>query len=176
MSFFVFQILKLERSISYTFQDYDQMERELFTAFTNAIRDSHEKQRAQAEYTKYFGLVLSIAGSFLAFVYTTVKKQDIKLFIEEQLSSLETKRHPEVLNLIQNNETLLEEVRQNRVVLNQVVSVIGADKIHNEPNDDSVQVIDVHRIVPAIRELNVVYKVIGGLVIFSALMSLLSSS
>ncbi|RZC39662.1 coiled-coil domain-containing protein 51 [Asbolus verrucosus] len=80
------EVLRLEHEIARTFQECDQAERELFTAFTNAVRDSHEKQRAQLEYTKYFGIILSIAGSFLAFCYTTLRKDDLKRFIEESMS------------------------------------------------------------------------------------------
>lgn len=37
------------------------------------------------EYTKYFGIVLSITGSFLAFVYSTLKKDQLKQMIDERL-------------------------------------------------------------------------------------------
>lgn len=37
------------------------------------------------EYTKYFGVVLSITGSFLAFVYSTLKKDQLKNMIDERL-------------------------------------------------------------------------------------------
>ncbi|CAH1997984.1 unnamed protein product [Acanthoscelides obtectus] len=119
------EVLKLEKSIASTFQDYDQMERELFTAFTNAIRDSHEKQRAQLEYTKYFGLVLSIAGSFLAFVYSTAKKHDLKAFIEEKLATLNIDTEPIVSNLVQANDRTLHEVMRNREKLNEVVNYLN---------------------------------------------------
>ncbi|KAJ8982594.1 hypothetical protein NQ317_005066 [Molorchus minor] len=82
------ELLRLESTVARTFQEYDQTERELFAAFTNAIRDSHEKQRAQLEYTKYFGIILSITGSFLAFFFTMLRKHDLKMFMEEKLSEL----------------------------------------------------------------------------------------
>ncbi|KAL1501979.1 hypothetical protein ABEB36_007197 [Hypothenemus hampei] len=85
------EVLKLEKSISRTFQEYDQTERELFTAFTDSIRDSHEKQRAQMEYTKYLGIILSISGSFLAFVYSSIKKEQLKQIINERLDLFENK-------------------------------------------------------------------------------------
>lgn len=78
-------VLKQEQHISKLFADCDREEREIFTAFSNAIRDSHEKQRAQMEYTKYIGLVLSIAGSFLAFTYSTLRKEDLKRFVKESM-------------------------------------------------------------------------------------------
>ncbi|XP_072384278.1 uncharacterized protein [Diabrotica undecimpunctata] len=82
------EVLNLERSVSATFQEYDQAERDLFTAFTNAVRDSQEKQRSQLEYSKYFGLTLSIIGSFLAFLYTFFWRQDLKLYIDQKISSI----------------------------------------------------------------------------------------
>lgn len=71
-------MLKLEQEAAQEFSECDREEREIFTAFTNAVRDSHEKQRAQLEYTKYFGIILSIVGSLLTFCYSTVKKRDLR--------------------------------------------------------------------------------------------------
>lgn len=79
------EVLKREQDVTKVLSDCDKHEREVFTAFTNAVRDSHEKQRAQVEYTKYFGLILSIFGSFLTFVYSTYKKRDLKNYLEEKL-------------------------------------------------------------------------------------------
>nr|CAH7713821.1 unnamed protein product [Callosobruchus chinensis] len=119
------EVLKLEKSIASTFQDYDQAERELFTAFTNAIRESHEKQRAQLEYTKYFGLVLSIAGSFLAFIYSTAKKHDLKKFIEEKMTTFNMSTHPLVLTFMEENKKTQQEVIQTREQLHEVVKVLN---------------------------------------------------
>lgn len=135
--------------MSSTFQNYDQKERELFTAFTNAIRDSHEKQRAQGEYTKYFGLVLSIAGSFLAFVYTTIKKQDIKVFIEEKLASIDFSKNdaninldltndPVMKDLIRINQQISAEMRVNRRILTGLTDVLNKQIKYNDSQNVKV--------------------------------------
>ncbi|XP_018565697.1 uncharacterized protein LOC111692935 [Anoplophora glabripennis] len=162
------EILKLENSVSRTFQDYDQTERELFTAFTNAIRDSHEKQRAQLEYTKYFGLILSMAGSFLAFVYTSVKKQDLKRFMEEKLSSLERAGgDPVVLNLIQANEHTVREVIKNRQALEEVVKVLERQGIR-EPYVvplgyvDNETTVDIKKVAIGLCLLFLFVKMVSG--------------
>ncbi|KAF5284157.1 hypothetical protein FQR65_LT00157 [Abscondita terminalis] len=80
------EILKTEMEVTSTFNNYDREEREIFTAFTNAVKVSHEKQRAQLEYTKYFGIILSILGSFLVFCYSTLRKRDVKKYIDERLN------------------------------------------------------------------------------------------
>lgn len=119
------EVLRLENQVARSFQECDQAERELFTAFTNAVRDSHEKQRAQVEYTKYFGIILSIAGSFLAFCYTTLRKDDLKRFIEESLSrslvanpNLSQNSDNDVINFLKNETSRLSEIinlRQNEI-------------------------------------------------------------
>lgn len=117
----------MEKEITSTFQEYDQTERELFTAFTNAIRDSHEKQRAQLEYTKYFGLILSITGSFLAFCYSTMKKQDLKRFIEEKLTTLDGQvENGIVRKLMQSNESTLNEVSFTRKALEEIRNLVSS--------------------------------------------------
>ncbi|XP_022902778.1 mitochondrial potassium channel-like [Onthophagus taurus] len=86
------EILKQEREVQDMFVNYDREEREIFTAFANAIRDSHEKQRSQVEYTKYLGLILSILGSFLGFAYSSIRKDDLKKFIEGKIEEISSKQ------------------------------------------------------------------------------------
>lgn len=123
------QVLKLEKSIANTFQQYDQTERELFTAFSDSIRDSHEKQRAQMEYTKYFGFVLSIAGSFLAFVYSTLRKNQLKQIIDERL-----------LKVTESNIQLMNATVENRRALDtfgdQVVNVLSQLSNYTRKNEN----------------------------------------
>ncbi|XP_050314723.1 uncharacterized protein LOC126749116 [Anthonomus grandis grandis] len=130
------EVLKLEKSISKTFQDYDQTERELFTAFTDSIRDSHEKQRAQMEYTKYFGIILSITGSFLAFVYTTLRKQQLKEIISESLQTVHVPANSGfALQLLESNKKLSEEIATNRKEFDKFSSQIKQEvsKLLNRP-------------------------------------------
>ncbi|XP_056641367.1 uncharacterized protein LOC130448151 isoform X2 [Diorhabda sublineata] len=103
------EILNLEYSVNATFQEYDQAERDLFTAFTNSVRDSQEKQRAQLEYAKYLGLVLSIIGSFLAFLYAFFWRQDLKTYINKEISSL---KFHQGISISKDVEMYLKEIKQ----------------------------------------------------------------
>ncbi|CAG9770114.1 unnamed protein product [Ceutorhynchus assimilis] len=119
------EVMRLEKSISNTFQDYDQTERELFTAFTDSIRDSHEKQRAQMEYTKYFGIVLSIAGSLLAFVYSTLRKEQLKQIIDDRLQNISKPNDMIfVAQIIDSNKKLMEEISNNKKEIGHFSKVI----------------------------------------------------
>ncbi|EFA05183.1 uncharacterized protein LOC100142136 [Tribolium castaneum] len=118
------EVLRQESEVMRSFQECDRAERELFTAFTNAVRDSHEKQRAQVEYTKYFGIILSITGSFLAFCYTTLRKDDLKRFIEESMSrnlvveAPQSSNNNDLINLVKSETARLSDIvnfRQNEI-------------------------------------------------------------
>lgn len=111
------EVLKAEQETSRSFQECDRTERELFTAFTNAVRDSNEKQRAQVEYTKYFGIILSIAGSFLAFCYTTLRKHDLKVFIEDSLAKHLGENKPVIISNNDNSHNKDEKSNKELVDL-----------------------------------------------------------
>ncbi|KAI4454863.1 amiloride-sensitive sodium channel-related [Holotrichia oblita] len=126
------EMLKQEKDVSEFFTNCDREEREIFSAFTNAIRDSHEKQRAQLEYTKYFGLILSIAGSFLAFTYSTLRKNDLKNFIEKTMADLMSPQESAIMlstPLLQNiqenqkkNERVMEAIMHNHTQLMSAIN------------------------------------------------------
>lgn len=124
------EVLKLEKSISGTFQEYDQAERELFSAFTNSIRDSHEKQRAQMEYTKYLGIILSITGSFLAFMYSTLRKEQLKRIIDDRLQTLNNSDSQIFISeIIQSNKQIMNEVVANREAMGELKNVVNSGAI-----------------------------------------------
>ncbi|XP_023341990.1 uncharacterized protein LOC111711784 isoform X4 [Eurytemora carolleeae] len=69
------QVLKEERTHLEEFKLYEKSEREFFAALSNAVRDSHEKERAQAEKTKYWSILGSIIGTCLGILGTTINNR-----------------------------------------------------------------------------------------------------
>lgn len=80
------QLLKLEQDLSKSFNEQDRTERDVFTAFTNAIRTSHERQRAYLEKTKYWGMILSILGSFLSFSFSSLRSKELKEVVRTEMA------------------------------------------------------------------------------------------
>lgn len=66
------ELIKNERELTAQFEELDKEERELFSTLCNTIRDSHEKEKAQSEYTKYWGIILSIVGTIVGAVISTI--------------------------------------------------------------------------------------------------------
>ena len=54
------------------FQLYEKAERDYFSALSMAVRDSQEKERAQAEKSKYWSIIGSICGAVIGIVGTSV--------------------------------------------------------------------------------------------------------
>merc|ERR1719481_682700 len=69
------QFLKDEKQNQEEFKQFEKTERECFSALSNAVRDSHEKERAQAEKTKYWSVIGSVIGTCLGIFGTTINNR-----------------------------------------------------------------------------------------------------
>ena len=69
------QVLKDEKLLQDEFKMLEKFEREYFSGLSNAVRDSHEKERAQAEKTKYWSVLGSIIGTCIGIFGTTINNR-----------------------------------------------------------------------------------------------------
>merc|ERR1712025_763923 len=69
------QVLKEEKNMQEEFKFFEKSEREYFSSLSNAVRDSHEKERAQAEKTKYWSVLGSIIGTCIGIIGTTINNR-----------------------------------------------------------------------------------------------------
>merc|ERR1719348_1721325 len=69
------QVLKDEKQNQEEFKQFEKTERECFSALSNAVRDSHEKERSQAEKTKYWSVLGSILGTCIGIFGTTINNR-----------------------------------------------------------------------------------------------------
>lgn len=65
-------VIREERKLREDFQQFEKEERENFATLSNTLRDSHEKERAQAEKTKYWSIIGSILGTMVGVIGTTI--------------------------------------------------------------------------------------------------------
>lgn len=73
--------IKREQQIFTDLGEQERYERDVFSAFTNAIRDSQEKQRNRLEYAKYIGFGLTLFGALGSYLITTWRTEDLKSVI-----------------------------------------------------------------------------------------------
>lgn len=69
------QVLKEEGNLLDEFKFHEKSERENFSLLSNSVRDSHEKERAQAEKTKYWSVIGSVIGTCIGIFGTTINNR-----------------------------------------------------------------------------------------------------
>ncbi|XP_063217211.1 uncharacterized protein LOC134527993 [Bacillus rossius redtenbacheri] len=78
-------ILKEERQFASEFQQAEREERDYFSSLSSAVKESHEKERAQAERTKYWSIIGSVIGTVIGVVGSTInnnlKMKELKKLI-----------------------------------------------------------------------------------------------
>ena len=66
------EIIREEKAIVEQLTACEANEKQYFGDLSSALRASHEKERARAERTKYWGVIGSVIGATIAFVGTTI--------------------------------------------------------------------------------------------------------
>ncbi|PSN47287.1 hypothetical protein C0J52_15705 [Blattella germanica] len=88
------KILKEERKAVQEFQRYEREERDYFAVLSSAVKESHEKERAQAERTKYWSIIGSIIGTvigvFGSSINNELKMRELRKLVKESLTKSET--------------------------------------------------------------------------------------
>jgi len=68
-------LLKEERRLTSEFNLSEREERECFTFLSSAVKESHEKERAQAERTKYWSVIGSVIGTVIGVVGSSINNE-----------------------------------------------------------------------------------------------------
>lgn len=67
--------MKEERKLSSEFSLSEREERECFTFLSSSVKESHEKERAQAERTKYWSVIGSVIGTIIGVVGSSINNE-----------------------------------------------------------------------------------------------------
>jgi len=66
------RLLKEERHLMEQLKFIENGERDLFSALSSAVRESHEKERTRAERTKYWSIIATLIGSAVGIIGTSI--------------------------------------------------------------------------------------------------------
>lgn len=119
-------VMKEEKYLKEEFQQLEKDERENFANLSNNLRDSHEKERAQAEKTKYWSIIGSVLGTILGVFGTTVNNR-MKMKELRDLVESTTKGN----QLLTNTDELSRQI-SNAIQQNANISL--GDKLYNFPD------------------------------------------
>lgn len=150
-------VLKQEKAAVQEFQRYEREEREYFATLSSAVKESHEKERAQAERTKYWSIIGSIIGTVIGIIGSSVNSemkmrelrrlvkesllkhgdQDVSANVPEALS-----RHEKELSILVNEMKNISSLPSDHVLgrLNELVQILD-NKVNRETTTTS-KVID----------------------------------
>uniref|UniRef100_A0A023GM70 Putative conserved plasma membrane protein n=1 Tax=Amblyomma triste TaxID=251400 RepID=A0A023GM70_AMBTT len=128
-------VIKEERSLLEQFKSLEKAERDYFASLSLALRESHEKERAQGERTKYWSIIGSICGAVIGIVGATVNNR-IRL---NQLRDLveRSSSQPEVQRLVyslsdefkRHRDQIVEFVDDIRQLLGAAPVVAATDRV-----------------------------------------------
>ncbi|XP_067683056.1 mitochondrial potassium channel-like [Haliotis asinina] len=86
-------IIREEHQMVEDIRNLEKQEREYFSLLSAAVRESHEKERAQAEKTKYWSIIGSIIGAIIGITGSTVnnylRMREMKGIVHTSVSSNE---------------------------------------------------------------------------------------
>lgn len=153
-------IIKEERSMLEQFKNLEKAERDYFASLSLALRESHEKERAQGERTKYWSIIGSVCGAVLGIVGATVNNR-IRL---NQLRDLveRSSSQPEVQRLVfslsdefqRHRDQILEFVADVRQLLGAapvVAATVPSEAVAADKADSDLE-LQMREVVVLVRE------------------------
>ncbi|XP_075219886.1 mitochondrial potassium channel-like [Lycorma delicatula] len=101
-------VLKEEKNLNVQFQLIEKEERDCFAFLSSAVKESHEKERAQAERTKYWSVIGSIIGTVIGVVGSSINNEFkmkelrklVKVSIDDRSESLLKQHEKELVSLV----------------------------------------------------------------------------
>jgi hypothetical protein len=95
-------VIKEEKLLKEDLQLLEKEERENFAILSHTVRDSHEKERAQAEKTKYWSIIGSVMGTIVGVLGSTInnhlKMKELRELVENATKHNHILMNPEELS------------------------------------------------------------------------------
>ncbi|CAG0912537.1 unnamed protein product [Notodromas monacha] len=116
------ELIKVEKLLQSDFELYEKAERDYFATLSMAVRDSQEKERAQAEKTKYWSIIGSICGAVIGIVGTSInnwlRMRELRRMIDDypkQYHGVNVKSVPKVDELVLDQVVDVESCSDQRL-------------------------------------------------------------
>lgn len=135
------RVIKDERRLAELFNRCEQEERENFSLLSSAVKESHEKERIQAERTKYWSIIGSIIGTMIGIGGSSInnefKMRELRKLVKESAQATLLSRQeadvPKDLLLMSNN---IKEISQR--LAQEQVSVMKVVQAHSVTLEDQL--------------------------------------
>lgn len=142
-------IIREENEVVSNIRNLEKAERESFAVLSSALRDSHEKERARAEKTKYWSIIGSIIGAIIGITGTTInnylKMKEMRRLItsagenSEDLRNLSIELCESVRMQSKKMDSLLVDLHASAASGNSPKAAAPLDKIKFSPTSSDIQ-------------------------------------
>ncbi|XP_076468595.1 mitochondrial potassium channel-like [Babylonia areolata] len=142
-------IIREESEVVGAIRNLEKEERESFAVLSSALRDSHEKERARAEKTKYWSIMGSVVGAVIGITGTTInnylKMRELRAMLStagensEDLRQLSTQLCQSVRLQSQKMDSLLADLHRSLAGGADPKADLDLDKISLSPSAADLQ-------------------------------------
>ncbi|KAK3928880.1 Mitochondrial potassium channel [Frankliniella fusca] len=128
------KVLKDERRLAEQFNRCEQEERENFSTLSSAVKESHEKERIQAERTKYWSIIGSIIGTMIGIAGSSInnefKMRELRKLVRESAqATIQSRQDAEVPKDLLVITSSVKELSQQ--LANEQVNILQTIKENN---------------------------------------------
>lgn len=120
-------LIKDHKALDIDFKLLEKVERDNFSILSQCLRDSHEKERARAERTKYWSLIGSAVGALIGILGTTINNS---LRMRELKNLVRESTDPGKINAILGSLTGMIRTQQSQIrgFLHELKVIIQSEK------------------------------------------------
>ncbi|XP_071438673.1 mitochondrial potassium channel-like isoform X2 [Hetaerina americana] len=119
-------VIKEEKMINEVFHQKEREERDHFSALSSAVKMGHEKERAQAERTKYWSIIGSVFGTLLGMLASSImndlRMRELRNIVGKSVN-VDVEKRKEYSELLIENKNKLEILVASVQQLNETAAV-----------------------------------------------------
>ena len=125
------EILKEESKLAGQLHNFEATERQLFAELSSAVRESHEKERARSDRTKYWSIIGSIIGAMIGIFGTSInnylRMRELRGLVKESTAG------GEELQIVVGNvaDTVHKQQNQMMAFIKDLKLMFGGDTASN---------------------------------------------